>query len=525
MKSNCPVRKMKDIMIRTNQIGTRNDHFWAASGLDELFAFTKTEAGEYLTSRMQEKGTCRYVRNHFTLNREIINGVRCGGDVYAEDTEGNPVYDFTWINDIFRRIINKGMKPVVEMDFMPDPLIGNSGGITQEGFGHKQSNRYCPNDWDKWDALLKTFMQNLVDTFGLEEIRTWYFEVWNEPDSWPVDDWDNFYRLYDVFAEAVKSVDQELRVGGPACFRMPLFYAFLNYVANGTNHVTGKKGVPLDFISYHIYGMSGGWLKEYPLVMPTVQRFVQELLWVQRAINTYPSLKGTEFLLNEWGVISNYERSSKEYPPLEVRNSEFSALFAVKLVDCIESLRKAFDLPLTMLLYWGFCNEDTCGTLFNGNRSLTTAHHICKPIQTAHEFLAMLGEEMLAVEGMKAGCDEGVLAAKSGTGVQALVYYFNEYDAERNLPDRDYRIDFQDMEAGLYCLKVYTMDDTHNNTYRLWQRLGAPEELTAEELKLLHAEQEITADVEQIVEIKDGNFSYETKLSSVSMKLIALTKK
>ena len=149
------------------------------------------------------------------------------------------------------------MKPVVEMDFMPDPLIGNSGGITQEGFGHKQSNRYCPNDWD------------------------------------------NFYRLYDVFAEAVKSVDQELRVGGPACFRMPLFYAFLNHVANGTNHVTGKKGVPLDFISYHIYGMSGGWLKEYPLVMPTVQRFVQELLWVQRAINTYTSLKGTEFLLNE----------------------------------------------------------------------------------------------------------------------------------------------------------------------------------------------------------------------------------
>lgn len=210
--------------------------------------------------------------------------------------------------------------------------------------------------------MLKAFVQNLADTFGLTEIRTWYFEVWNEPDSWPVDDWESFFRLYDVFAEAVKSVDSALKVGGPACFRMPLFYAFLNHVANGTNYVTGRKEIPLDYISYHIYGMSGAWLTEYPLVMPTVQRFIQELLWVQRAINTYPSLKGKEFLLNEWGVISNYERSSKEYPPLEVRNSEFSALFAVKLVDCVQELRKKFDLPLKMMLYWGICDKGRIGS-------------------------------------------------------------------------------------------------------------------------------------------------------------------
>lgn len=515
---------MKKISILSQNVIGENDRFWAASGLDELFAFMKTEAGEYLTSRMQEKGTCRYVRNHFTLNREIINGVRCGGDVYAEDAAGNPVYDFAWINDVFRRIVEKGMKPVVEMDFMPDPLIGNSGGITQEGFGHKQSNRYCPNDWKKWDALLKAFVQNLADTFGLEEIRTWYFEVWNEPDSWPVDDWESFFRLYDVFAEAVKSVDQALKVGGPACFRMPLFYAFLNHVANGTNYVTGQKEIPLDYISYHIYGMSGGWLTEYPLVMPTVQRFIQELLWVQRAINTYPSLKGKELLLNEWGVISNYERSSKDYPPLEVRNSEFSALFAVKLVDCVQVLRKKFDLPLTMMLYWGFCNEDTCNTLFHGNRSLSTAYHICKPIQTAHEFLAMMGTDSLEVEGMKAGSDEGALAARGDCGVQALVYYFNEYDADRNLPDRSYQLEFKDLEDGIYKLHVYTMDDTHNNTYRLWKRLGSPEELSKQQLEFLHAEQEITADLEQTVAVKGGTYSYDVALSSVSMKLVTLTR-
>ncbi len=515
---------MRDIIVKTAQEGEQNDRFWAACGLDELFAFSLTEAGEFLTDRMQTKGTCRYVRNHFTLNREIIRGRRCGGDVYSEDAQGNPIYDFTWINDVFRRIVDKGMKPIVEMDYMPDPLVGSSGGVTQEGFGYKQTNRYCPNDWDKWDALSKAFVQNLAETFGPEEIRTWYFEVWNEPDSWKVDDWKEFYRLYDVFAEAVKSVDSELKVGGPACFRMPLFYSFLDHVENGINYVTGQKGVPLDFISYHIYGMSGAWLKEYPLVMPTVQRFVQELLWIQRAIDVYPSLRNTEFLLDEWGVISNYERSSKDYPSLEIRNSEYSALFAVKLVDCIRTLRKNYNLPLTMMLYWGFCNEDVNNTLFNGNRSLTTAHHICKPIQTAHEFLAMMGETALPVEGIKSGSDEGALAAGCGTDTQVLVYYFDEYDAERKLPPRSYRLKFQDLEEGTYKLAVYTMDDTHHNTYRLWQRMGAKENLSKSELELIHKEQELAPDTEETIEVKDGSFAYETELSSVSMKLVTMTK-
>ena len=140
--------------------------------MDELFAFMKTEAGEYLTSRMQEKGTCRYVRNHFTLNKQIINGVRCGGDVYSEDAAGNPVYDFEWINDVFKRIVRKGMKPVVEMDFMPDPLIGNSGGITQEGFGHRQGNRYCPNDWDKWEAEQEVRKETTAQ--AISRLRSFY---------------------------------------------------------------------------------------------------------------------------------------------------------------------------------------------------------------------------------------------------------------------------------------------------------------------------------------------------------------
>lgn len=279
---------MKHIDILTNKITAPNDRFWAAAGLDELYALSETDAGEFLLHGMREMGTCRYVRNHYTLSREIHDGLRCGGDVYSKDTDGNPVYDFSWINGVYRRFVENGLKLVVELDFMPD-VLSCGGEVRQEGSGEKQENRFLPKDWNKWNGLLHAFVKNLIAEFGTEEVRTWYFEVWNEPDSWTIESWKDFFRLYDVFAEAVKSVDSSLRVGGPGCFRQTFLYSFLDHAANGVNYVTGKKSIPLDFISYHIYGMSGGWLNEYPLIMPSVQRFTQELMWVKRMIDVFLS--------------------------------------------------------------------------------------------------------------------------------------------------------------------------------------------------------------------------------------------
>ncbi len=514
---------MKNILVFTDKVRSVNDRFWAASGSDELYAMAYSPEGEFLMKRMNSLGTCRYVRNHYTLNHEIRSGVRCGGDVYSENENGDAVYDFEWINGVYRKFVENGIKPIVELDFLPDKLASLSGDVTQEGTGEKYNNRFYPNDWEKWSKLLKAFVQNLADEFGLEEIRTWYFEVWNEPDSWPLDSWGMFYKLYDIFVDAVTSVDDKLRVGGPGCFKSCFMYPFLDHVVNGTNYVTGERGSRIDFISYHIYGMSGAenWLNSYPLIMPTVQRFAQELLWIQRLRDTFPSLKNTEFQLNEWGVISNYEKSSSVFPPLEVRNSEYSALFMVKLADTLVDIRRKFNLNISMMLYWGFAGEDFFGKMFNGNRSLTTKHNICKPVQTAHEFMSLLGKNIVETD-LLPGSDEGCIAAADENGSQALVYCFNEFDAGRNLPDREYNVMFKGLADGKYKLKVYTMDDTHNNTFRLWERMGRPEDPTAEQLKQLYEEQEISADIETEVEVKNGEFSYSVTVSSVSMKLVSI---
>ena len=103
--------------------------------------------------------------------------------------------------------------------------------------------------------------------------------------------------------------------------------SFLNHVTNGINHVTGKKGTQIDFISYHIYGLSGKWLNKTPYIQPQVQRFTLSILWLQRLLKLFPSLKGTAFHINEWGLSSNYFRTVKDYPDLVYRNSISSPLF------------------------------------------------------------------------------------------------------------------------------------------------------------------------------------------------------
>jgi xylan 1,4-beta-xylosidase len=515
------------ITLDTRQQGVPNTRFWAAAGLDSLYPLTLTEGGQFLLDRMRDKGTCRYLRNHHALSELTKEGFRAGGEVYDEDGDGRPVYNFSRMNQVYAEYVKRGIKPVVEMDYLPKKLIRKndvSGGVEQG----EHLGRSWPADWDKWAALLRAFTKNLADTFGIEEIRTWYFEVWNEPDGWPVEDWPCFYRLYDVFVDALSSVDAKLRVGGPGCFRVDFLRAFLEHVAKGTNHVTGKRGSRIDFISCHIYGMSGEWLKSWPLVIPTVQRFTQELLWIRRIISLYPCLGKVPFHLNEWGVSSHYEKNSTDYPPLALlRDSEFSALFFVKLVDSLLRLGYDYGFNIDMLLYWGFCAEDSLDQPFNGNRSLTTAGHVPKPIQTAHEMLALMGDTHLFCEGLTAGGPLGVLAARGNGRYQLLVYHLNELDAaggSLEKPSFAGGFTLTGLESGVYRVETLIMDRNNHNTYRLWQRMGSPRNIEAMDIPALRAGGEINPAGGYDVFVSGGTLSLPVNLAAQSMQLYLIGK-
>ncbi len=180
----------------------------------------------------------RYVRFHAILDDEV--------GVYDEDASGNSVYNFSYVDQIYDGLLENGVRPFVELSFMPAKLAAPPAVV--QSFWYKPIVS-PPKDWAKWDALITRLAQHLVDRYGIAEVSQWYFEVWNEPnlDFWAGDPKEEtYYRLYDETAKALKSVDSRLRVGGPATAQAAWVDRFIRHcIANN---------VPLDFVSTHVYG-------------------------------------------------------------------------------------------------------------------------------------------------------------------------------------------------------------------------------------------------------------------------------
>src|SRR5271154_6710556 len=150
----------------------------------------------------------RYVRFHAVLDDQV--------GVYSEDEHGNPVYNFAYVDQIYDGLLKNGVRPVVEIGFMPKKLAANPDAL--HPFWYKQ-NVSPPESIERWDDLIRHFAQHLVDRYGIEEVATWYFEVWNEPN---IDFWGgiprqkSYFELYEHTARDLKTVNARIRVGGPA---------------------------------------------------------------------------------------------------------------------------------------------------------------------------------------------------------------------------------------------------------------------------------------------------------------------
>lgn len=178
----------------------------------------------------------RYVRFHGIFDDEV--------GVYDEDAKGAPVYNFSYVDQIYDGLLAQGVRPLVEISFMPEKLAARQA---IQDFWYKP-NVSPPKDYAKWDMLIGAFAQHLVDRYSIDEVSQWYFEVWNEPN---IDFWAGepkqatYFELYDHTARALKAVSPRLRVGGPATSSAHWIPAFIDHVS--------KEDVPVDFISTHGY--------------------------------------------------------------------------------------------------------------------------------------------------------------------------------------------------------------------------------------------------------------------------------
>ncbi len=226
------------IEIDASARATPLPHFWEHFfGSGRAILSLRESYGQDLRDVKKITGM-EYIRFHAIFHDEV--------GVYDEDAQGNPVLNFSYVDQIYDGLLANGVRPFVELSFMPKKLASNKDAL--HAFWYKQ-NVSPPKDYAKWDELITQFAKHLVERYGIDEVSQWYFEVWNEPniDFWAGDPHQaTYFELYDHTARDLKAVSPRLRVGGPSTAQAAWADAFIQHCADNK--------IPVDFVSSHVYG-------------------------------------------------------------------------------------------------------------------------------------------------------------------------------------------------------------------------------------------------------------------------------
>ena len=479
---------------------------WAWFGYDEP-NYTYTEEGKRLLSELAALSPVPvYVRAHNLMNTdEGPPALKWGStNIYTEDADGNPIYDWTIVDKIFDTYVQRGMKPLVQFGFMPKALStnpqpyrhhwepGNPYGDIYTGWA------WPPTDYDKWAELVFQWVRHCIERYGRAEAASWYWELWNEPDA-PY--WRGttqaYCTLYDYTADAVKRALPEARIGGPHVTgpggdRGARFLRqFLRHCAEGTNAVTGTTGSPLDFVAFHAKGA--------PRVLDgVVQMDMGSQLRDIRAgfeiVRSFESFKDLPVIIGESDPEGCAACSIEHYPHNAYRNGTlFSSYTAASFARKYE-LADAAGVNFLGAVSWSFVFPEQ--PWFAGFRSLAT-NGVDKPVLNVFRMFGMMHGRRVEVSGdwaydAAAICsrsvrgdkpDIGALAAVEDQGATVMVW--NYHDKNVPAPPSLVEITIDGVASERVLVHHYRIDEDHSNAYAVWLRMGSPQDPTPEQIEQL----------------------------------------
>lgn len=427
-------------------------------------------------------------------------------NVYHEDAQGHPVYDFTILDGIFDTWKTAGAIPLVEFGFMPKDLAAElpNRHVPYEVHFPKStisgSSNNPPKDYGKWRDLVRAVTAHLVQRYGRAAVEQWNFEVWNEPD---IDYWhgsrEDYFKLYDYTVAGVRAALPMARVGGPATTgpsgprAWEFLQAFLNHVANGKSAATGGK-VPLDFISFHAKGhptFAGG------RVTMGLNHELSDADAGFALIAQYPQFRRLPVILSEADPEGCAACSSRMNPANNYRNGTLYPAYTAAAYKALLDLAQQHGIHLEAMLSWSFEFEGR--DYFEGFRSQAT-NGIDKPILNYFRMLGLMSGGRVAAtssgavpldtqvrDGVSEAADVDALAAEDGRSAAALLW--NYHDADEPAPETPVQVAIKGIPAGVHrvLLEHFRIDATHSNAYTAWQQMGSPQQPTAEQYAQLRA--------------------------------------
>lgn len=407
----------------------------------------------------------RYIRFHGLLSDDM--------GVYKIDAQGKEQYNFQYIDALFDYLLSIGIKPFVELGFMPNAMASGTKTIFWW-----RGNVTPPRDYGQWERLVEALTRHWTERYGRQEVASWYFEVWNEPnlDGFWAGTQDEYFRLYAHAARAVKRVDPSYRVGGPAT-------AGAAWIPEMIAHADKNK-VPLDFVSTHSYGVGEGYLDEF-------------------------GTKGTVLSTDDMAVASDVLKNRKEIaasamPKLELHYTEWSSSYTPadpthdsyhQAAYILKKLKQSSGAVQSMS-YWVFTDifEEPGPRFeaFHGGFGLMNTQGIKKPAYFAYQFLNQLGDTELKNK------DKDSWATVDDKGnVQVLLWDYthtlpkgvnNQQFFVRDLPPKDkgqVAVSLRGMQPGAYAMTVSEVGYRRNDAYTAYIGMGSPRQLSRDQVTAL----------------------------------------
>jgi xylan 1,4-beta-xylosidase len=444
--------------------GSAFPHFW-----ERMFgsghASLALRASYRRDMRMVKQATgFTYVRAHGIFDEDV--------GVFTLDKQGRPVYNFSYVDQIYDGLLELGVKPYIELSFMPPDLDSKPDAAKPFFYKLRASP---PKSYALWDGLIKAFARHLVERYGIDEVSSWYFEVWNEPD---IAFWNgtpaqaSYFKLYDHTARDLKSVSPRLRVGGPSTSAVAWIPDFLRH--------THAQHVPVDFVSTHAYGD----------VCPDVAKVHRQI-----AASAYPHLP---FILSEFNAAA-FNRP-------DITDTAYMGPYLAKVIhDC--------DGQVDLMSFWAFSDvfeeQGVVKTPFYGGFGLVAERGIAKPSFNAFAMLHELGDTRLP-----AG-DGPVLATRRGDGslVLALWNYAPPVSTGTTYvpgkpkgETRRFEVDVAHL-AGARQATVWRLDPDHGNVIPAFDAMGRPAYPSRKQIQALRKAARMAPP--EHVAVQDGKFSVE----------------
>lgn len=484
-----------------------------------------------------------YIRAHHLLTSG--NGVAelkwSSSNVFSLDQDGKPVYDFTITDQTFDAYRDAGVRPMVELGFMPRDLASTVPGITEYQLHYPKptmegSVNNPPRDYKMWGELVRKYTEHFVQRYGREQVSSWYFEVWNEPDIiyWhgtPAE----YFKLYDYAVAGVRAALPNAIVGGPASTGPANAKAsaflddFLNHCLNEKSAADGKP-VPLDFISFHPKGRPS-------LIDGHVRMGLSdELKSVDNGfqiVAKYPRFIHLPIILSEADPEGCAGCSMKVNPANAYRNGPLYASYTATAMKAMFDQQDTAKVNLISMLSWSFEFEGK--DYFEGFRTLAT-NGVDKPVLNVFRMAGLMSGQRVATSsagqvplheivagGVRQAPDVDAFATKAER--EAAVMLWNYHDDDVAAADAEVQLMVTGIPAGVkkVLLEHYRIDESHSNSYSVWKQMGSPQSPTAEQYARLKAagQLELLTSPEWL-DVSSGKITIATRLPRQATSLVHL---